>query len=151
MGAVSGQELGLGSGIVNSARQLGFGIGIAVLVAIFTAVYDHQEPATGAQANQYARALGMGHSVRRQTLNQAFKNPNDQEFRPFMPMNGISAGVSDIAANGLRRSFAWAFRAAALFVLLAIPLALTMRRSPAQAMAEARAAAAARATATAGG
>ena len=33
MGAVSGQELGLASGIVNTARQLGAAIGIALLVA----------------------------------------------------------------------------------------------------------------------
>jgi EmrB/QacA subfamily drug resistance transporter len=37
MGSVSGQELGLGSGIVNMARQLGFAIGVALLVAVFEA------------------------------------------------------------------------------------------------------------------
>jgi MFS family permease len=35
MGSVSGQELGLGSGIVNMSRQLGFAIGVALLVAVF--------------------------------------------------------------------------------------------------------------------
>jgi MFS family permease len=37
MGSISGQELGLGSGIVNMARQLGFAIGVALLVAVFEA------------------------------------------------------------------------------------------------------------------
>ncbi|MEA2472927.1 MAG: hypothetical protein QOE06_842 [Thermoleophilaceae bacterium] len=37
MGSVSGQELGLGSGIVNMSRQLGFAIGVALLVAVFEA------------------------------------------------------------------------------------------------------------------
>jgi MFS family permease len=36
MGAVQGQELGLASGIVNMARQVGFAVGIALLVAVFT-------------------------------------------------------------------------------------------------------------------
>jgi EmrB/QacA subfamily drug resistance transporter len=36
MGAVRGQELGLASGIVNMARQVGFAIGIALLVAVYT-------------------------------------------------------------------------------------------------------------------
>jgi EmrB/QacA subfamily drug resistance transporter len=36
MGSIRGQELGLGSGIVNMARQVGFAIGVAVFVAVFT-------------------------------------------------------------------------------------------------------------------
>jgi MFS family permease len=34
MGSVRGTELGLGSGIVNMARQLGFALGVAILVAV---------------------------------------------------------------------------------------------------------------------
>jgi EmrB/QacA subfamily drug resistance transporter len=36
MGSIRGQELGLGSGIVNMSRQVGFAIGIALFVAVFT-------------------------------------------------------------------------------------------------------------------
>ena len=38
MGSIRGQELGLGSGIVNMARQVGFAIGVALFVAVFTGV-----------------------------------------------------------------------------------------------------------------
>ena len=36
MGSIRGQELGLGSGIVNMSRQVGFAIGVALFVAVFT-------------------------------------------------------------------------------------------------------------------
>jgi MFS family permease len=42
MGSIRGQEIGLGSGIVNMARQVGFAIGIAVFVAVFTGTIDTQ-------------------------------------------------------------------------------------------------------------
>ncbi len=40
MGSIRGQELGLGSGIVNMARQVGFAIGVALFVAVFTGAAD---------------------------------------------------------------------------------------------------------------
>jgi MFS family permease len=42
MGSIRGQELGLGSGIVNMSRQVGFAIGIALFVAVFTGAIDDQ-------------------------------------------------------------------------------------------------------------
>ena len=42
MGSIKGQELGLGSGIVNMSRQVGFAIGVALLVAVFTGTIDNQ-------------------------------------------------------------------------------------------------------------
>jgi MFS family permease len=40
MGSIRGQEIGLGSGIVNMARQVGFAIGIALFVAVFAGTID---------------------------------------------------------------------------------------------------------------
>ena len=42
MGSIRGQELGLGSGIVNMSRQVGFAIGVALFVAVFTGAIDNR-------------------------------------------------------------------------------------------------------------
>ena len=47
MGSIGGQELGVGSGIVNMSRQLGFALGVAILVAVFNGVAgDSADPAS---------------------------------------------------------------------------------------------------------
>jgi hypothetical protein len=143
MGSVSGQELGLGSGIVNMSRQLGFALGVAVLVAVFTGTFSQHEKAQRRRADGFAYALGVRHDSRHYLLEQTFQNPNGHGFKPFIPHTRTGIAVRDIAADASRDSFADAFRVAALCVFLAIPLAMTMRNSPAQAQAQARARAAA--------
>ena len=145
MGAVSGQELGLASGIVNTARQLGAALGIALLVAtIITASGYTLEYATEdiLDANDQAElpaemAIGLG-------------------MRGFADYSGAShserwnpgPGFDEIAARetagAARDAYGWGFRIAALAVLLAVPFARTMKRHPAAARAADAAAVAAR-------
>jgi MFS family permease len=146
MGAVSGQELGLGSGIVNMSRQLGFALGVAVLVAVFTGTFAAHERAQRPRADAFASALGVHNQSRRYLLERTFQDPNNNDFKPFFPRTETGKAVQAIAADALRDSFKDAFLVAAFFVFLALPLAVTMRSNPAQAQAQARARAAAATT-----
>ena len=57
MGSIQGQELGLGSGIVNMCRQVGFAIGIALLVAVFTGTLGDQPLSDEHVRDSYAAAF----------------------------------------------------------------------------------------------
>jgi hypothetical protein len=148
MGSLLGQELGLGAGLVNSARQLGFGLGIALLVAVFATTFDNRQDAQRRRADGFAKALGVHHDSRHYLLERAFQDPTNDEFKPYFPQSTTGRDVGQIANEAARDGYAWAFRIAAICVLLAIPLAATMRLNPQQAQAQERARAAQAATAS---
>jgi EmrB/QacA subfamily drug resistance transporter len=142
MGSISGQELGLGSGIVNMSRQVGFALGVAVLVAVFTGVVDDRADSARARAEAVAARAGYD-AERRERLLDRFVNQGAEGGgeRP-RPRNRVERRVAALSAEAARDAFGAGFRVAGLAVLLAVPLALTMRRSPADAHAAAAAAAA---------
>lgn len=151
MGAVSGPELGLASGIVNTSRQLGAAMGIALLVAtIITASGYTLDNAREdiADANDRAElppemAIGLGM--------QAFADYSGRSHsKRFDPGPGFDEIAARETAGAARDAYGWGFRMAALAVLLAIPFARTMTRHPAAARAADQAAQAARAAAEGG-
>jgi hypothetical protein len=142
MGAVTGQELGLASGLLNTSRQVGAGLGIALLVAVLAAV--------GSERLDWAR------EELRDELNDVYELPaplagglllrtfGDRAGRTESRLQlgpGFDEEVARLSSRATRTAYAWGFRGAAIFVLLAIPLARTMRRNPAQARAAEAAAA----------
>jgi EmrB/QacA subfamily drug resistance transporter len=133
MGSVSGQELGLGSGIVNMSRQLGFALGVAVLVAVFSGTVGDNVASARTEAARTATAAGYDRERTGALLADAFSDPTQEGSEPFEPRNGVEARARDLAAEAARDSFADAIRVAALAQLVAIPFALAMRRRPADA------------------
>jgi hypothetical protein len=114
MGAIRGQELGLGSGIVNTARQVGFAIGIALFVAVFTGAVDNhvQEAAQRARAEQPNAPL-----VKREVGGEQ--------------ITVVSGEKADrILHEELRDAYGAPFRVGAFVILLAIPFSWTMRKKP---------------------
>jgi len=140
MGAVQGQELGLASGILNTSRQLGAAIGIALLVAMFSttltwhagSAYDDIEDT----AKQFQIAPATFGGMMHRDIQGFVGGSTDR----YDPTPGFDEEAFRRTAGAARNAFGWAYRGAALLVLLAIPFTLTMQRSPAQARAAAMAA-----------
>jgi EmrB/QacA subfamily drug resistance transporter len=131
MGTIRGQELGLGSGIVNMSRQVGFAIGIALLVAVFTGTIDDNlreaRREVVALAVQKAGEGTQGEGV----LSELFttRDPGRISTPARTP---LEREAREVLRENVRDSYGAAFRVAALSALLAIPFALTMRRRPAE-------------------
>jgi hypothetical protein len=140
MGAVQGQELGLASGILNTSRQLGVAIGVALLVATFSqTLHWHTDSAVddvADMAQEYQVPPAIYGGLMRQDMAVFAGGASDR----VDPGPGFDEEVFRRTAGAARNSFGWAFRVAMLLVLLAIPFTLTMKRSPAQARAAAMAA-----------
>ena len=133
MGSIRGQELGLGSGIVNMARQVGFAIGVALFVAVFTGAVDN-------------RVQDAGERIRDAEPSRSFTLPSDRRLESGPPPEFPGPGgerATQIVKEELRDAYGAAFRVGAFVILLAIPFSWTMRLKPSDVHDEAPAAAAA--------
>jgi EmrB/QacA subfamily drug resistance transporter len=141
MGSITGHELGLGSGIVNMSRQVGFAIGVALLVAVFTGTIDNN--IRSAQREVAALYRKDCADSRCQSLTSFFKSdPADPNAPRLKPHNATERRAQVVVDEHVRDSYATAMRVAAFVVLLGIPFVLTMRRRPGEAAAADAAAAA---------
>jgi len=147
MASLPPEVRGVGSGSLNTMRQVGFTIGVALLVAIFT----H----TVAQNAQQATRQALGFVAAQQQLSLAEKgmysaailknakaaaNGGGASVLTTYPLKGaprppagtpqaltwrkVNAGAAAIYKDDIAKSFTWPFYAAALAALLAVPAAL---------------------------
>jgi Major Facilitator Superfamily len=142
MGAVTGQELGLASGVLNTARQLGAAIGVAVLIATFGgALHAHMSWFAQDDIDDIVDDYDMPKPMAAQVIQSTLHDYTGGTEHRFEPEPGFDQDIVRETAGSAREGFAWAFRQAALLVLSALPLMGAIRRTPAQARAEAMAAA----------
>jgi EmrB/QacA subfamily drug resistance transporter len=130
MGSIRGQELGLGSGIVNMSRQVGFAIGVALLVAVFTGSVDDQVAGAREQVAALTRDSDLSREQTSQLRKRAFADPTDPQATPLEPRTPVERRAEHIVSEHVRDSFGVALRVAAFVTLLAVPFSLTMRRRP---------------------
>jgi EmrB/QacA subfamily drug resistance transporter len=137
MGAVAGPEVGLASGILNTARQLGAAIGVAVLIATFGgAMHAHMSWFADEEiediVDEWEIPKPEAGAIIQATLHDYTGGTEDR----FEPMRGFDEEIIRETAGSAREGFAWSFRHAAILVLSVLPLMGALRRTPAQAQAE---------------
>jgi hypothetical protein len=137
MGAVSGPEVGVASGVLNTARQLGAAIGIALLIATFGgALHAHMswfaEDEIEDVVGEWEIPAPEAGVVIQSTLHDYTGGTSDR----FVARPGFDEAIIRETAGSAREGFAWAFRHAALLILSVLPLMGALRRTPAQAQAE---------------
>src|SRR4029079_8689733 len=143
MGAGTGQELGLASGVLNTARQLGAAIGVAILIATFGgALHAHMSWFADDEIEDIVDDYDMPKPMAAQVIGSTLHDYTGGSEHRFVPKPGFEQDIVRDTTEFAREGFAWAFRQAAILVLSALPLMGALRRTPAQARAEAMAAAA---------
>lgn len=143
MGSVGGPELGLASGVVNTARQLGSALGVALLIAAVITASDFTLDFARDDVEDANEAASLPPAMTEGILMRSFgdyvgQTPERSEVDP-----GFEEQIAREAAGAARDGYGWAFRVAGLIVLLAIPFARRMVNTPAASRAAAAAAAAA--------
>jgi EmrB/QacA subfamily drug resistance transporter len=137
MGAVAGPEVGLASGVLNTARQLGAAIGIAILVATFGgALHAHMSWFADERIEDAVDEWEIPGPLAGQVIQSTLHDYTGGSTHRFEPEPGFDDEIIRETAGSAREGFAWAFRQAALLILTVLPLLTALTRTPAQARAE---------------
>ena len=148
MASLPPEVRGVGSGSLNTMRQAGFTIGVALVVAIFTHTVAQNAQQATRQALGYVAAQpqlspaekGMYSAAILKNAKAAATSGGGAAVLTTMPLKGsprppagtpqaltwrkVNAGAAAIYKHDIAESFSWPFYAAALAALLAVPAAL---------------------------
>jgi EmrB/QacA subfamily drug resistance transporter len=137
MGAVAGPEIGLASGVLNTARQLGAAIGVAILIATFGGVlHAHMSWFADDEIEDVVDDWDMPAPMANAVIQSTLHDYTGGTAQRFEPEPGFDEEIIRQTAGSAREGYAWAFRHAALLVLTVLPLLGALKRTPAQARAE---------------
>jgi hypothetical protein len=137
MGAVAGPEVGLASGILNTARQLGAAIGVAILIATFGGVLNaHMSWFADDEIHDIVDDWEIPKPMANQVIQSTLHDYTGGTTHRFKPKPGFDYEIVRQTAGAAREGFAWSFRQAAVLILSVLPLLGALRRTPAQARAE---------------
>jgi EmrB/QacA subfamily drug resistance transporter len=156
MGTVQGGKAGVGAGVFNTARQVGFTLGLAILVAVFIAALParvtaaQEQAATLIEQSDLPALVKQGiiegiESTRAEDLEEAARSGTkptidlyDQVKQAAGPeladslrptLDGLSQEMQAIFARSTAKAFDRAFLVAAIFVWVGVLPALLVGRS----------------------
>lgn len=156
MGTVQGGRAGVGAGVFNTARQVGFTLGLAILVAVFIAALParvtaaQEQAATLVEQSDLPALVKQGiiegiESTRAEDLEEAARSGTkptidlyDQVKQAAGPeladslrptLDGLSQEMQAIFARSTAKAFDRAFLVAAIFVWVGVLPALLVGRS----------------------
>jgi EmrB/QacA subfamily drug resistance transporter len=151
MGSLPDRSRGVGAGVINTGRQFGFVLGVAILVAIFTSTIAGATTVAVAEARSYVNSQSqLPAALREQIVAGIEKNAaatagggmgggtriDPTAGAPQAPPGSPQAAVqeqlkqklSEIFKSSLAKSFRWPYYAGAIAALLSIPFSLMTGR-----------------------
>jgi len=151
MNAAMGPQLGVASGVVNTSRQLGSALGIALLITVFTTTSQWHLSWDRDPIHDKSWVYAVPDSVAFGAVRSNIAEFAGAKARTETAPVGYDRWLRREAAGVARDGFGWAFRVAALLLLLMIPVVRKLTLTPAEARANAAAAAQRAAAAAAAG
>ena len=152
MGSLPDRSRGVGSGVINTGRQFGFVLGVAILVAIFTSTIGGATTAAFAEAKSYVSSQTQIPAIARDQIvagieKNAAANAGGggmSDGRRINPLAGapqaapgsaqaaqqaqLSAALGNIFKTKIAGAFRWPYYAGAFAALLSIPFSLSIGR-----------------------
>jgi EmrB/QacA subfamily drug resistance transporter len=152
MGSLPDRSRGVGSGVINTGRQFGFVMGVAILVAIFTSTIAGATTTAVAEAKTYVSSQSQIPDVAKQQIITAIDKAAAAnaggagmgEGRRIDPLAGVpqatpgspqaalqaqlGAALGKIFKTRIAGAFHWPFYAGAIMALLSIPFSVSIGR-----------------------